>query len=103
MSITVNLWTRKTGELKKFLERFYLKKLNMDEDTDSWAYVYNKPVEAVDIICAVMDNSDRYRISVFIQINDGDIYPVTAENYNNVIKDIFHLFFKDSVKSNCTY
>jgi hypothetical protein len=101
MSIEVNLWTNRKGELKRFLERYYCKEIEMDEDVDRWIYVYNKPVEAVDIISAVMDNNDKYQISVCIQVNQGDIHPITAENHNDVIKGIFYLFYKENAE--CTY
>jgi len=99
MAISVNLWTRKTGELKRFLERYYEKEIIMDEDVDQWVYVYNKPLEAVDLISAVMDNNDKYQISVCIQVDDYDVHPVTFENHNDIIKGIFHLYYEEPLES----
>lgn len=96
MAVEVSLWTWKHGELKKFLERYYQRSMNMEEDVDKWVYVYHKPLDAVDIISAVIDNNDQYQISICIKIDKGDVYPVTPENYNNIIKDMFCLFYKDS-------
>lgn len=93
MAITVNLWSKKAGEIKKFLECYYCKDIQMDEDVDNWIYVYKKPLEAVDIISAVMDNSNSYKIMVCLQINDGDLHPVTSQNHNDVIRGIFDLFY----------
>lgn len=101
MAITVNLWSRKTGEIKRFLEKYYGKDVYMDDDVDNWIYVYNKPVDAVDIISAVIDNNDKYQIMICIQVNEGDIHPITAENHNDVIKGIFYLFYEDTNEIRC--
>lgn len=94
MSLTVYLLSAKNGEIKRFLERYYQKEVYMDEDVTRWIYVYNKPLEAVDIISAVIDNNDQYSISVCIQIDEGDIYHVNQNNHNDVVKGIFCLFYK---------
>ena len=101
MPIEVSLWTHKQGELKRFLERYYCKEIYMDEDVDRWVYIYNNPLDAVDIISAVMDNNDKYDISICIQVDQGDLHPVTTENHNDIIKGIFYLFYEE--KPDYTY
>jgi len=101
MAITVNLWSRKTGEIKRFLEKYYGKDVYMDEDVDNWIYVYNKPVDAVDIISALIDNNDRFQILIYIQVDEGDIHPITVENHNDVIKGIFYLFYEEKNEIRC--
>jgi hypothetical protein len=101
MAISVNLWSHKLGEIKRFLEKYYGKDINMDEDVGQWTYVYNKPLEAVDMISVVIDNSDKYQISMCIQVDEGDIHPVTAENHNDIIKGIFYLFYEDTQELLC--
>ncbi|OGO81190.1 MAG: hypothetical protein A2Y21_01185 [Clostridiales bacterium GWC2_40_7] len=101
MAITVNLWSRKTGEIKRFLEKYYGKDVYMDEDVDNWIYVYNKPVDAVDIISALIDNNDRFQILIYIQVDEGDIHPITVENHNDVIKGIFYLFYEEQNEIRC--
>lgn len=98
MSVSVNLWTRKTGELKEFLERYYEKEVFIDDDVGRWIYVYNKPLEAVDLISAVIDNNDKYKISICIQVDDGDVHPVTSENHNDIIKGMFYLFYEGKIQ-----
>ena len=95
MILTVNLWSRKKGEIKRFLENYYDKEVDVEEGLDAWAYVCRKPLEAVDIISAVVDNNDKYQIAVFIQMGTGHLLQITADNHNNVIKDIFNLFYKE--------
>lgn len=95
MSLMFSLWSKKTGEIKRFLDNYYEKNINMDDDVDQWIYIYNKPLEAIDIISAVIDNNDKYNLSLCIQLDQGDVYPVTAENYNDVIKGLLCLFYKE--------
>lgn len=96
MKLTVNLWSRKNGEIKRFLENYYGRDLEMDEGTGEWACIYGKPMEAVDMISAVMDNNDKYQIAVCIQMDEGQLHHITINNHNDVIKDIFNLFYKEN-------
>jgi hypothetical protein len=95
MSIVVSLWSKKSGELKRFIESYYEKTINMDEDVEQWMYVYNKPLDAVDIISAVIDNNDRFDINIYIQVDKGDIHPVTVENHNDIIKSIIYVYYEE--------
>ncbi|MEN6313665.1 MAG: hypothetical protein ABFD25_05390 [Clostridiaceae bacterium] len=97
MKLTVNLWSRKNGEIKRFLENYYGRDLKMDEDTGEWACTYGKPMEAVDMISAVIDNNDKYQIAVCIQMDEGQLHHITINNHNDIIKDIFNLFYNENV------
>ena len=96
MAITVNLWSKKSGEIKRFLESYYGKDVMMDEDVGQWIYVFRKPVDAVDMISVIMDNNDKFNILMFLQVGEGDLHPVTFENHNDIIKGIFHLFYSET-------
>jgi hypothetical protein len=99
MSVSINLYSKKTGEIKKFLERFYEKAVEIDKDIDQWIYVYNSALEAVDIISALMDNSDKFKITACVQIIEGNIHPVTHENHNDIIKGMFSLFYEEKLQA----
>lgn len=94
MSISVSLWSRKEGEIKRFLQRYYEKDVFLEEDVEKWIYVYNNPLDSVDIISAVVDNNHQYQISMCIQLNDGEPHIITEDNHNDIIKDIFELFYQ---------
>jgi len=55
----------------------------------------------VDIISAVIDNNDKYQILIYIQVDEGDIHPITVENHNDVIKGIFYLFYEEKTELRC--
>ncbi len=95
MSLTVNMWSWREGELKRFLESYYESEVQMINE-DGWICEYTSPVEAVDIISAVIDNSDKYRIVICIQIDGGQLFHVTPDNMNEIIKDLFLLFYNEN-------
>ncbi|MCX7841597.1 MAG: hypothetical protein N2489_00795 [Clostridia bacterium] len=101
MAVLVNLWSGRNGEIKRFLERYYQKHIKMDEDVGQWIYIYNKPLEAIDIMTALIDNSDKYNISLCIQVDKGDIHSVTPENCNDIIKALMYLYYEE--KPEVTY
>lgn len=96
MAILVNLWSGKTGEIKRFLERYYRKDVKMDDDVGQWIYIYNKPLDAIDIMSALMDNIDEFQISLCIQVDKADVHVVTNENCNDIIKAILHVYYEEA-------
>lgn len=96
MYVTVNLFSKKTGEIKDFLQRFYQKELKMDNDVDQWIYIYSKPLEAIDMISTVIDNSDKHKMSLFIQVDKGDVHAVTYDNCNDIIKALLYLYYNET-------
>ncbi|NLL05384.1 MAG: hypothetical protein GX270_06255 [Clostridiaceae bacterium] len=95
MSITVSLFSRKIGEIRGFLEKYYQRQIKLDNDVGQWTYIYNRPLEAIDMISTVIDNSHRHKINLSIQVDQGDIHLVTSENYNDIIKALLHVYYKD--------
>jgi len=95
MAVAISLRSETSGEIKRFLDTYFGKETNIDEDVGWWVYVYNRPLDAVDIVSAVMDNCDKYQISVCLQIDKCSVYPVTADNYNDVIKGMFDLYYEE--------
>jgi len=96
MYVTVNLLSKKPGEIKNFLESYYQKKLDMDNDVGHWIYVYYKPLQAIDLISTVIDNSDKHKMTLLIQVDKGDIHTVTYENCNDIIKALLYLYYYTS-------
>ena len=97
MKLTVNLWSRKKGEIRRFLESYYGYNIALDDEAAEWICDYGKPLEAVDMISAVIDNIDEYQIALCIQLDEGQLHHITADNHNDVIRDMFHLFYYENV------
>lgn len=97
--LTVNLWSRKNGEIKRFLECYYDRDMAIDEKTAEWKQDFWRPLEAVDMISAVIDNNDKYQIMMCIQVDEGQLHHITVDNHNDIIKGIFQLYYKENVLS----
>lgn len=95
MPVTVSLVSERQGEIKKFLERFYQSEVNIDEDVGQWIYIYHKPLDAIDLISAVIDNNDDYKLDISVQVEKGDTWKVTAENHNIIIKGLLLMYYKE--------
>lgn len=80
MLITVNLMSKKEGEIKRFLSKYFEKESAIDENVIEWIYVYRNVVKALDVIDSVMDNYSDYNISLWVQVGDEDIVEVTKYN-----------------------
>ncbi len=95
MSLLVSLSSFNNGEIKNFLERFYQKDIIMDDDVAQWAYTFRKPLDAIDLICAIIDNDHQFNISVDIQMDNGNVHNVTSLNCNDIIKGLLYLFSEE--------
>lgn len=93
MSVSVNMWSGIPGELRCFLEKYYEKEVDVNNHTGGWFFECSPPLESVDIISALMDNSEKYDIVMYVQVNNSELYRITEENYNDVIKGLFILFY----------
>jgi hypothetical protein len=101
MVISVYLQSDRHGEIKRFLEMYYEKVVDIDDDVEKWIYTYAKPLEAVDIISVVVDNMDKFNINLCIQVDNKILHQVTADNHNDIIKGIFSLFYDETVIEEC--
>ena len=61
---------------------------------EQWVYVYRKPLDAIEMISTVIDNSDKHKISVCAQVDKNDVHPVTYENYNDILRHYYIYIIK---------
>jgi len=96
MKLKINLWSRKNGELKRFLESYYDRPVDVKEDAGEWTCTYVKPLDAVDMISAVIDNNDKYHLILCIQLDEGQMHFINSDNHNDIIKDMYNLFYNEN-------
>ena len=91
MLITLKLVSKKSGEINKFLSKFYNTNLNI-ENKLKFRKEYNNPIELAEIIGVFIDNIDNYEIKMWISL-DKDVYiNITENNANNIIKYLFERY-----------
>ena len=88
---SVNLYSTKNGEIKRFLDSFFNESNNI-YDKLSWSKKYNNPIEIVDIIGGFIDNNYKYEIGMWISLDPGILINVTDENADLIIRYLFERF-----------
>lgn len=91
MFAIVNLYSKKKGELNRFLSSFYNTNLDL-EDSNNWEKQYNNPIEIAEIIGIFIDNSDSYFIDMWISIDKNLFINITDDNANEIIKYLYERF-----------
>ena len=94
MSITLNLVSEKNNAINNFLTSFFEKDMLTDDTTSEWSYVLPNPLDAINIISAVMDNSLEKDLIVWVSFDPNVFIKVKQDNYNEIIKYILERFSK---------
>ena len=94
MSLTINLISEKNNAINDFLTKFFEKDMLTDSSTSEWSYVLPNPLDAVNIISAVMDNSLEEILTVWISFDPNIFIKIKTDNYNEIIKYILERFSK---------
>ena len=91
MKSTINFYSEIDGEIKKFLELYYSKNLYLNNDL-VFKQEYENPIDMIDIISCFVDNNEKFKINLWISL-DNDIYIcVTQNNIDNIIKYLYERF-----------
>lgn len=93
MAITISLWSNKHMEIKRFLDSYYQDNVQSDESAQRWMGEFYNPLESIDMISALMDNSDNYEVIMYIHMDNGYLYKITKHNYNDVIRGLLSIFY----------
>ena len=91
MFVSVNLYSKKLGELNNFLSKFYNTNLEIYDDL-SWEKKYNNPIEIAEIIDVFLDNIDDYFINMWICLDKNVYINVNEKNGNDIIKYLYERF-----------
>ncbi len=92
MSVSVNLYSKKKGELNKFLSHFYNTNFDLEDSLYSWEKKYANPIELAEIIGTFADNCEDYFLSMWICLDKDVFIHVTQENANDIIKYLYERF-----------
>jgi len=96
MPVTINLSSENASVLKRFLDSYFEKDSHIDDDVSAWMNVFNKPLEAIDLITSVIDNSDTFDIQLGICMDAGILVEVNHQNVNEIIKFMLFRYYKQS-------
>ena len=91
MGTIVRLYSNIQGEINKFLQEFYGSSFAKEADLE-WEKVFEDPIEIVDIIGSFVENSDIYKISMWICIDEGCFIHVSDDNADEIIRYLYERF-----------
>jgi len=91
MKAIVNLYSTVDKEINNFLNKFY-DNINLHENNLKWEKEFENPVEIADIIGTFIDNNDKFKINMWVSIDEGFFINVTDSNANELIKYLYERF-----------
>ena len=93
MNTTVNFYSKKFGEISRFLHNFYDDNFYYAKDDSlKWQNSYDNPIEISDIIGVFIDNNDKYDINMWISLDDNIFINVTSSNSDKIIRYLFERY-----------
>ena len=95
MAIVLNLISEKENIIQDFLESYFEKDMLADAQTYEWSYPLPEPLDAINIISAVLDNNLK-DLTLWISFDPNVFLKVKSDNYNDIIKYIIERFSKAS-------
>ena len=91
MKTSINLFSEKNGEIKKFLELYYSKKIILENNL-IYKEEFENPINMIEIISCFIDNNDKFEVTLWISI-DKDVYIyVNDNNLNSLIKYFYERY-----------
>lgn len=91
MIYSVNFYSEINGEIKKFLESYYSKNLILDNNL-FYKQEFENPIDMIDIISCFIDNSEKFKINLWISFDEDVYICVTTNNINKLIKYLYERF-----------
>ena len=91
MNALINFYSEKNGEIKRFLDLYYSKNFEIENNL-FWKKEFQNPIDMIDIISCFIDNNDKFQMNLWISL-DKDIYIcITDSNLNKIIKYIYERY-----------
>lgn len=92
MNTIINLYSTKKNEIKKFLENYYDKNIEIKNDDLEWKKEFDNPIEMAEIMGTFIDNSDKYEINMWISLDSGVLINVTEYNLDDIIRYLYERY-----------
>ena len=91
MGITVSLYSNTKNEIKRFLNSFYNNSTDPENDL-KWEYVFENPVQSADIIGTFIENNDKFKINMWVSLDEGFFINVTDYNADKIIRYLYERY-----------
>jgi len=95
MEFIVQLYSNQENEINRFLKSFFYKDTNFKVEKNSileWEKKYQNPFEIVDIIGTFIENSDKFKINMWISLDKDTFINITDDNADTLIRYIYERY-----------
>ena len=91
MKPIVSLYSMDNTEIERFLKDFLEQNIEII-DKLHWKKNYDNPIEIASIIGVFIDNKDKYKINMWISLDEGVFINVTETNADNIIRYLYERY-----------
>ena len=91
MNAVVKLYSNKNGEISSFLTHFFKNKIAIENEL-LWQKEYENPLEIADIIGALIENQEDYKINMWISLDKDLFINITEQNADEVIRYLYERY-----------
>lgn len=92
MNALVRLYSDKEGEIFSFLSRFFQNKEISIADEMLWQKEYENPLEMVDMMGALIENQEDYKINMWISLDQDLFINITKSSIDSVIRYLYERY-----------
>lgn len=92
MNALVRLYSDEEGEISSFLSRFFQNKEIAIEDELLWQKEYANPLEMVDMMGALIENQEDYKINMWISLDQDLFINITKSSIDSVIRYLYERY-----------
>ncbi|MCI9246398.1 MAG: hypothetical protein HFJ30_04660 [Clostridia bacterium] len=92
MNATIRLYSNEEGEITSFLSRFFQNKEIAIEDELLWQKEYANPLEMVDMMGALIENQEDYKINMWISLDQDLFINITKSSIDSVIRYLYERY-----------
>ena len=91
MKAIINFYSENKGEIKKFLDSYYSKNLNIENDY-TYQEEFDNPIDMIGIISCFVDNNTKFNINIWISLDPNVYICVTDHNVDHLIKYLYERY-----------
>jgi len=91
MNAIVRLYSKIDGQISSFLSHYYKKEIKLNNDL-LWEKEFENPIEIADIIAALIENKDEYKVNMWISLDEDLFINITPNNADDVIRYLFERY-----------
>lgn len=91
MSAIVDIYSKSSFEIEKFIKAFLDTNININ-DNQKCEILYNNPLYCADIISSYIDNEDKFNINLWVSFDKDFFINVTKYNADKIIRYLFERY-----------